>query len=64
MEELYILSEYQSRGRNAKVYTQEDDNFGVITFDADTDYNGYQFFVYEREAEEYAREWVLLTGDE
>lgn len=54
-----ILSEYQGGLRNAKVYKTANGEFGVLTFDASDDYNGYQSFPTEEDAENFAEDWVL-----
>ena len=57
-----ILSNYQEGLRNAKVYRTANGEYGVIVFDADTDYNGFDSFVTEELAEEFAEDWVLRAG--
>lgn len=54
-----ILSNYQSGSRNAKVYKTTEGEFGVITFDAQDDYNGFASFKTEELAENFAEDWVL-----
>jgi len=57
-----ILSDYQEGTRNAKVYKTASGEYGVIVYDADTDYNEFQSFVNEDLAEEFAEDWVLRAG--
>lgn len=57
-----ILSEYQDGLRNAKVYKTTSGDYGVIVYDGDTDYNGFECFDTEDLAEEYAEDWVLRAG--
>jgi glutamate synthase domain-containing protein 2 len=54
-----ILSEFQNGDRNARVYQTASGKFGVLMFDASTDYN--QFMDYEtiNDAEDVAEDWVL-----
>ena len=54
-----IISNYQDGLRNAKVYKTATGEYGVITYDATTDYNGFESFVLEEDAENYAEDWVL-----
>ena len=53
-----ILSEYQDGTRNARVYKTASGEYGVITFDATDDYNGFESFPLEEDAEVYAEDWV------
>jgi len=57
-----ILSDYQEGTRNAKVYKTANGEYGVIVYDADTDYNGFESFASEVMAEEFAEDWVLRAG--
>lgn len=57
-----ILSNYQEGTRNAKVYKTATGEYGVIVYDADTDYNGFESFVNEELAEQFAEDWVLRAG--
>jgi hypothetical protein len=57
-----ILSDYQEGVRNAKVYKTTNGEYGVIVYDAETDYNGFQSFETEDLAEEFAEDWVLRAG--
>jgi hypothetical protein len=54
-----ILSEYQNGLRNAKVYKTTGGDYGVIVYDANDDYNGFQSFNNEEDAEIFAEDWVL-----
>lgn len=54
-----ILSEYQNGLRNAKVYKTTTGDYGVIVYDANDDYNGFQSFSNEESAEVFAEDWVL-----
>lgn len=57
-----ILSDFQEGTRNAKVYKTASGDYGVIVYDADTDYNEFQSFANEELAEEFAEDWVLRAG--
>jgi hypothetical protein len=57
-----ILSNYQEGTRNAKVYKTAIGEYGVIVYDADNDYNGFESFATEDLAEEFAEDWVLRAG--
>jgi hypothetical protein len=57
-----ILSNYQEGTRNAKVYKTATGDYGVIVYDADNDYNGFESFVTEELAEHFAEDWVLRAG--
>lgn len=59
MNKLDIISEYQERTRNAKVYKNTDGSFGVIVYDAGDDYNGYESFDNIDDAEDFAEDWVM-----
>jgi hypothetical protein len=62
MNMMPILSEYQEGTRNAKVYKVASGDYGVIVYDAETDYNGFDSFATEELAEEFAEDWVLRAG--
>lgn len=53
-----FLSEYQMGTRNARVYVTSTGTFGVVTFESESDYNGFETFGNETEAENYAEDWV------
>jgi hypothetical protein len=57
-----ILSDFQEGTRNAKVYKTANGEYGVIVYDADTDYNDFKSFSNEDLAEEFAEDWVLRAG--
>jgi hypothetical protein len=57
-----ILSNYQEGTRNAKVYKTTNGEYGVIVYDAQDDFNGFESFVNEDLAEEFAEDWVLRAG--
>jgi hypothetical protein len=59
MNLLPILSEYQHGTRNARIYKMANGQYGVNTFEADTDYNGFEAFSNEDDAECFAENWVL-----
>lgn len=59
MQIMKILSNYQEGTRNAKVYKTQDGQYGVIVYDAQDDYNGFDSFSSEEEAEFFAEDWVL-----
>lgn len=59
MNLLPILSEYNDRTKNARVYKTPNGEYGVLTFDSETDYNGFEVFRTEDEAEHFAECWVL-----
>ena len=54
-----ILSEYQHGTRNARIYKMANGQYGVNTFEADTDYNGFEAFDNEDDAECFAETWVM-----
>jgi len=54
-----IISEHQEGSRNARVYKTSNGEYGVVVFDAETDYNGFQSFHSIDLAEDYAEDWVL-----
>jgi hypothetical protein len=57
-----ILSNYQEGTRNAKVYKDTSGKFCVIVFDAQDDYNGFESYYNEEDAENFAEDWVLRAG--
>jgi hypothetical protein len=57
-----ILSDFQEGTRNAKVYKTANGDYGVIVYDADTDYNGFDSFNDITTAEDFAEDWVLRAG--
>lgn len=59
MQLMPILSNYQEGSRNAKVYKTPDGEWGVIVFDAITDYNGFVSFGSEEQADNFAEDWVM-----
>lgn len=59
---LATLSEYQEGLRNARVYVTQTGHYGVVVFDALTDFEQFKSFVTEQEAEDFAEDWV--TGNE
>lgn len=59
MQVMPILSNYQEGDRNAKVYKMPTGEWGVIVYDATIDYNGFQSFSTEEQAELFAEDWVL-----
>lgn len=56
-----ILSEYQQGTRNSRVYKTSNGEYGVIVFDAQDDFNGFNSFEFLEQAENYAEDWV--TGN-
>lgn len=56
-----ILSEYQNGTKNARVYKTPNGQWGVLVFEAETDYNGFEVFDNEELAEDYAEDWVNGT---
>ena len=56
MQLMPILSNYQEGSRNAKVYQTHNDEFGVIVYDADNDYNGFASF--RSRCGNFAEDWV------
>lgn len=56
-----ILSEYQEGTRNAKVYKTANGEYGVIVYDSQDDYNGFDSFPVVEKAENFAEDWV--TGN-
>lgn len=57
-----ILSNYQEGTRNAKVYKTANGEYGVIVYDSQDDFNGFESFPTEDLAEEFAEDWVLRAG--
>ena len=56
-----ILSEFQEGTRNAKVYKTANGDYGVIVYDAQDDFNGFDSFDVLELAENFAEDWV--TGN-
>lgn len=54
-----MISEYQYKTRNARVYLTDRGDYHVILYDADFDYNGFHAFKNLNSAEDYAESWVL-----
>lgn len=54
-----ILNEFQNGSRNARVYKTANGEYGVITYDSNDDYNGFQSFDIIAEAEKFAKYWVV-----
>jgi hypothetical protein len=54
-----ILSEYQNGTRNARVYKTHSGNYGVVYYDAQDDFNGFESFENIDKAEDFAEDWVL-----
>ena len=59
MDIMRITSEYQEDTRNAKVYKTQTGEWGVLTFDAQDDYNGFKSFTSLESAECFAEDWVM-----
>ncbi len=59
MQIMKILSNYQQGTRNAKVYKTQNGEWGVIVYDAQNDYNDFETFPSEEDAECFAEDWVL-----
>lgn len=57
-----ILSNYQEGTRNAKVYKTANGEYGVIVYDANDDFNGFESFHTMDDAEDFAEDWVLKVG--
>jgi hypothetical protein len=57
-----ILSNYQEGTRNAKVYKTAIGEYGVIVYDAQDDFNGFESFSSIDLAEDFAEDWVLRAG--
>jgi len=57
-----ILSNYQEGTRNAKVYKTAIGKYGVIVYDAQDDFNGFESFSSIDLAEDFAEDWVLRAG--
>lgn len=53
-----ILSEFQDGTRNARVYKTTNGDYGVIVFDAQDDFNGFDSFETLDLAEAFAEDWV------
>lgn len=56
---MQTLSEYQNGLRNARVYLTQSKDFGVVVFDAETDYEAFKSFTTEQDAEDFAEDWVI-----
>lgn len=54
-----ILSEYQNGTRNARVYKTTSGDYGVVYYDAQDDFNGFESFQFLEKAEDFAEDWVL-----
>lgn len=54
-----ILSEYQNGTRNARVYKTASGDYGVVYYDAQDDFNGFESFVEIDKAEDFAEDWVM-----
>jgi hypothetical protein len=54
-----IISNHQEGSRNAKIYKTANGEYGVVIFDAETDYNGFESFNSIDLAEDFAEDWVL-----
>lgn len=57
-----IISNYQHGTRNAKVYKTET-GYGVLMFEAETDYNAFNSFTNIDSAEDFAEDWVVKHHD-
>jgi len=53
-----ILNEYQQDTRNARLYRTANGQWGVLTFDSQDDFNGFETFDIEEDAETFAETWV------
>lgn len=58
-----ILSEFQEASRNARVYKTEIGDYGVLMYDAESDFNAFQSFSDLQLAEDAAEDWVMGYGD-
>lgn len=56
-----ILSEYQEGTRNARVYKTASGEYGVVIYNAEDDFNGFNSFQFLEQAEDFAEDWV--TGN-
>jgi|Laugrespbdmm15sd_2_1035082.scaffolds.fasta_scaffold234472_2 hypothetical protein len=56
------ISEHQQGTRNSRVY-KTDYGYGVIVFDAETDYNGFEAFADINSAEDFAEDWVMRVSN-
>jgi hypothetical protein len=54
-----IISEYQEGTRNARVYRTTSGDYGVLLFDAETDFNDFKSFHTIDDAENAAEDWVM-----
>lgn len=57
-----IISNYQNGTRNSKVYRTET-GYGVLMFEAETDYNAFNSFTDIDSAEDFAEDWVVKNHD-
>jgi hypothetical protein len=53
-----ILSEYQEGTRNARIYKTQNGDYGVVVYDSQDDYNGFDSFDFLETAENFAEDWV------
>jgi len=55
---MLILSEFQEGLHNARVYKTTNGGYGVVVYDAESDYEEFKAFLEIQSAEEYAEDWV------
>lgn len=53
-----VISEYQEGTRNARVYRTQNGDYGVVVFEAESDYEEFKSFITLDKAEDYAEDWV------
>lgn len=53
-----VISEYQEGTRNARVYRTQNGEYGVVVFEAESDYEEFKSFITLDTAEDYAEDWV------
>ena len=58
MEDKIVLSEYTQYPYTATVY-KANDEYGVLKYIAEEDYNDVQYFPTLQQAENFAEDWVL-----
>ena len=55
---MLTISEYQNGTRNARVYKTQKGEYGVVVFEAESDYEAFKSFPTVDTAEDFAEDWV------
>ena len=54
------LTEFTERSKTSQVvYMKGNNNYMVLLFEAELDYNGVKYFDDEQDAEDFAEDWVM-----